>query len=120
MRWKADGWLIEQLIAKGVTEDTLPQLARWVLDEPPTDEVMAFYLTAFYRLSTSRQVGMSIGPIPWLAVADYADRMRLDYVNRELFEVVIYAMDRAWIDWTEERRAAEAKANAKPLPKPGR
>lgn len=40
-------------------------------DQEPNTEGFQFYFDAFHELSTARQFGMAIGPIPFTAVADY-------------------------------------------------
>jgi hypothetical protein len=39
---------------------------------------LALYYSAFWDLSTCRQVGFGIGPIPLTAIWEYADRKGLD------------------------------------------
>ena len=59
----------------------------------------SFYLRAFERLSTCRQVGMDQGPIAWRDVVDYGDRCGLDRGNTDALVVIITAMDRAYLAW---------------------
>lgn len=50
-------------------------------------------LNAFYELSTCRQIGMDLGPIPLTAIQAYSDRHELG----ELFVLQIMEIDRLWL-----------------------
>ena len=80
------------------------QLPQWYLDEPPEAPTDAFFLTAFFRLSTCRAIGMTAGPIPWWCIRAYADAEGLDYEVGDLFTSVIYAMDETWQDWIDTNK----------------
>lgn len=81
----------------------------WFLDCPeslPTDE---FYLSAFWDLSTCRGMGMSIGPIPWHHIRDYADFAGLDPENGFAFASVIRRLDAAYLTHMSEAQTTEAE-----------
>jgi hypothetical protein len=52
---------------------------------------------AFLDLSTCRQLGMEVGPIPWTAIHDYADRKYLSSDEREELEYVIRYVDTVYL-----------------------
>jgi len=52
---------------------------------------LAWIYAAFWELSTCRTVGMSMGPIPWTAVNDYARAQ--DVISRERFLFLVRRMD---------------------------
>lgn len=54
---------------------------------------MGFFLTAFYRLSTERSVGMGVGPIPWSKIIDYGERYGFTGLSLDLFLDIIERMD---------------------------
>lgn len=70
-----------------------------------------WYLGAFWVLSTSRQVGFGLGPIPWNRIHQYATVKRLDEEATELFVEVILAMDKAYLEWEYAEAEAKRKAN---------
>jgi hypothetical protein len=74
-------------------------LPAWYLDRPELFAVEAFYIAAFFDLSTCRSIGMSLGPIPWTAIVEYADIVGLEPSNRELFVFVIRELDAAYLAW---------------------
>lgn len=39
----------------------------------------SFYLQCFYELSTTRNIGMGVGPIPINFIYDYVERFKLDH-----------------------------------------
>lgn len=103
--------MVRVAIAKG---RDLPQ---WYVDEPlllPTSE---FFLNAFADLSTERQMGMGLGPIPWSVTQLYAERKQLDPQMTEAFVTVIRTMDAAYLDWhaqeAEKQRQRERKRTSR-------
>ncbi len=74
-----------------------------------------FYLQAFWSLSTERQMGMAMGPIPQSAIIAYGLRAELDSDTMGLFEAVIRSLDAAYIDWAlqEQKKARERAAKNK-------
>ena len=69
----------------------------------PTDlhDIEITLWEAFWRLSTERQSGMSVGPIPWSAVDRYYQRcIRMDF---ESFYAIMSAMDREYITHSQKK-----------------
>jgi len=85
--------MIEAALERG---QEIPDVFR---EEPPLYPGEEFYLQAFNSLSKDRQIGMSIGPIPWSSVILYIDKKGLDPELHEVFEATIFAMDDAYIEW---------------------
>jgi hypothetical protein len=54
---------------------------------------LQFYLTAFHDLSTDRHYGMSAGPIPWTAKAQYAKYYGLTSIETERFFTILDRLD---------------------------
>ena len=79
-------------------------LPQWYLDEPAEWAGSEFYLRAFFRLSTTREIGAGTGPLPWNHVMEYADHVGLDHEMTEVFEGVMYQLDDVYQDWQEEQR----------------
>ncbi len=44
------------------------------------------YIKAFFTLSSDRQLGMAMGPIPYSSIVDYADRTGQDW--QEFLEII--------------------------------
>lgn len=59
---------------------------------------LELFLTAFFDLSSSRQVGMGIGGIPWAAVQDYCDRLGIVGEQAEDLHYHVAQLDIVWID----------------------
>lgn len=96
MRYEKMSYSIEASIRKG---RSLPE---WYLDEPEIIPADAFYLKAFYDLSTCRQAGMGLGPIPWRDIKEYALFYKLDDDIIEAFVDIIMDMDRAYLEMKSE------------------
>lgn len=71
-------------------------------------------MVAFYDLSTCRPRSSSdgsytIGPIPWTAIAQWAEVHRIRGVDLDVFAAAIRAMDAVWIPMEADRVTAEAR-----------
>lgn len=75
---------------------------------PELPRRLGFYLSAFYELSTSRQMGMAVGPIPFEAIDRYATRYGVR--NFERFRSLIRALDNAWMG-TQNKARPEAQSD---------
>jgi hypothetical protein len=88
-------------------------LPDWYLDRPddaPTDE---FYLAAFNDLGTERAIGMSMGPIPWSKIVQYAEFAGLEGDVAFAFVAIIRKMDNEYLaDVRDDQDAATKKATA--------
>jgi hypothetical protein len=62
-------------------------------DQPPRDVAVVTCLQAWGDLSTCRQIGMAVGPIPWTAIVAWCDRRGLDPDAAELVTRVIRVLD---------------------------
>lgn len=47
---------------------------------------------------------MSIGPIPWTAIEQYAKAMDLDDQQTARMHRLLRAMDRVYLDWVNKRK----------------
>lgn len=88
----------------------------WYKAEPPLTPVSSFFLAAFWSLSSCRQVGFSQGPIPWNHIRDYAEFVGLDRENSFALEVVIRAMDNAYLEHLAARQEQDARMKAAKAP----
>ena len=82
----------------------------WVDEEPATAPGDSFYMQAFWDLSTERQLGFTVGPIPVSRIHSYPGVRHMSPAMMWMFESVIRAMDSAYRDWAESERD---KANKK-------
>lgn len=98
MRYLRDGFSVEAAIAK---RRPVPE---WFLDCPellPGDEVC---VVAFWDLSTERQCGMTLGPIPWSKAMLYGSaRMGLRGPALESFWRMVRVIDEAYLGWMKEQ-----------------
>lgn len=63
---------------------------------PEFDEVESHYWSAFWDLSTERQLGAAgAGPIPWSAINAYT--MNYGTLQKNIFKNVIRGMDAAYL-----------------------
>lgn len=98
MEFQDKQYSLESGIAKG---RPLPQ---WALNEPEVYPGDYFYINAFYELGTCRTIGLSIGPIPWNRIVQYADRFKLDEDLINPFVDIIREMDDAYIEEINKKK----------------
>jgi hypothetical protein len=69
------------------------------------DNHLLFHWSAFADLSTDRQVGFGIGPIPGSAIRAYAQWYGIDDADEyERFKSLIRTMDREFLTWRAEQK----------------
>lgn len=73
-------------------------------------------MSAFWSLSSCRQVGFSPGPIGWNHIRDYAEFVGLDRENSYALEAVIRAMDNAYLEHLAERQEQETRMKTAKAP----
>ena len=83
----------------------------WLDEEPSSLPGDWFYMQAFWELSTERQLGFTVGPIPYTSVHLYGCQKGLSSSMMALFEATIRAMDQTYLKWAE---TARKKANKQP------
>jgi hypothetical protein len=88
------GLAIDRLEA-GLGIDSIPEPLR---DCPDVDYLEWVYL-AFMELSTCRAMGLTLGPIPWTAIRDYANELELVEYSRELLFSAIRGLDRVLLEY---------------------
>lgn len=64
-----------------------------------------FYLRAFWELSSERQFGHAIGPIPWSKIIFYGERRNLDDAMMDVFEHVLRELDETYLKWQRDQQA---------------
>jgi len=82
----------------------------WYEEEPDIPPRVDFFLRAFWELSTERQIGFSVGPIPMSKIEEKGSRHGFDEVTKRIFRRVIRELDTAYLDWlTKEREKKNRK-----------
>lgn len=107
LRFRRDQFSIDSAIAKG---RALPD---WYLDEPDCWPEDAFYMQWFWRLSTERQIGQFVGPIPYTRIEERARRSALggDEALEELFCLVMEGLDSAFLEWMRSEHSRHVRMN---------
>lgn len=83
----------------------------WVDEEPEGMAADSYYMQAFWDLSTERQLGFTVGPIPQSAIQRYPGVDQLSPAMMALFKAVITDMDSTYRDWAESERKKAQKSN---------
>lgn len=81
-------------------------LPEWA-EEPTTDPVVEWYLRAFFELCSCRPAGFGVGPVPWTAIAEYADFSGLDYEETLVLVRAVRALDVVFLKWQDKKRDAD-------------
>lgn len=79
-------------------------LPAWYVEEPEVSDADAFYISSFWELSSCRNFGWVIGPIPWTAIISYAREAGLDSSMRPVFVAVIRELDEKYLAWQREEQ----------------
>lgn len=83
---------------------------RAIKERPELDMIEQVYVTDFYRLGSSRQIGMSVGPIPVSEITDYWEKLGIDDMEEYLY--VIQAADNTYMTKVAEKQKAESASKA--------
>lgn len=73
---------------------------------PDLQELESAIWVAFWDLSSDRQIGMDIGPIPWHSIKAYADTFGMP---SDIFCRVVRAMDKFFMRRRKELQEKEKK-----------
>ncbi len=98
-------------------------LPKFVLDAPVLEDPYQHrVLDAFWKLSTCREVGMAVGPIPWADMNTFArvHQFDADQVEYDTFMQLIIEMDKTFIEYQKdetERRQAESSTGKGTAPR---
>jgi hypothetical protein len=65
----------------------------------------AWVFEAFQELGTCRNVGFSIGQIPWTAIHEYANRYGIVGDDFDELNYLIRSMDDAFLEYKEEHKS---------------
>jgi hypothetical protein len=71
-------------------------------------------LSAFWELSSDRQIGMSAGPIPYTAIDRWAHRNGVEPEDFHVLLTVIRAMDAEWLGEGGQQGSTQ-QVSARPL-----
>ena len=61
-------------------------------------------MRAFWELSSERQFGKVIGPIPWSKIVLYGERRKLDDPMMRVFELVLREMDEEYLKYQRDEQ----------------
>lgn len=94
LRYEEDGWIEEVYKAKG------KELPKWLRDKPKEYPWTGEILNDFSRLSTTRNVGMGFGPIPFDRIRSYAVEIKKIIHEDDISEFYYYinSLDKVFID----------------------
>jgi hypothetical protein len=82
----------------------------WYEEEPDYPPGLDFYMRAFWQLSTERQIGFSVGPIPVSKIEEFGEKRGYDPITLDIFRHLIREVDAAYLDWlTKEREKKNRK-----------
>jgi len=97
-----DGWAVES----GQYQRSTGRDPEWGSQGcPELQRGDAFYIRAFWELSSCRQYAQgTIGPIPWTAAMAYAEHAGLDREMSDVFLEVVRGLDATWIEWQSQQR----------------
>jgi hypothetical protein len=99
MKYSKDGFSVEAAIEKG------RELPEWYLDNPEVPDDWLNFLHIFNDLSSCRQIGMTLGPIPWDAILRYCQYKEYDEETTSLVMTVMKHLDMTFMDYQKKENA---------------
>lgn len=105
MRYQRDGWSVEQGLEKG------RQPPDWFMQDLALGPMEEFYIREFFNLSTERQIGMSIGPIPFSKIEERGKKVGLEPDVQMVFEYVMRSMDSAYLEHITNENEKKLRRN---------
>ena len=87
----------EQAIIRQCMREGLP-LPNRIANAPELQLGLELYYDAFWELSTSRPSGFGVGPIPWLAVCEYARAYDFDEEQSVWLQQLVRVMDKTYLE----------------------
>lgn len=85
------------------------QITKIRADEPERDFAMQTVLRAWADLSTCRPIGMTVGPIPWTAIVQWAEFHDLD---RDAAGILVHVIRQLDIERAESEASKQQKDKA--------
>lgn len=84
-------------------------LPDWYENEPELEVSERFFISAFWELSSERQLGMAIGQIPGSRIAEFALRTGLDSGMIRVFHLLIRTLDSFYLKHVRAEQERERK-----------
>lgn len=94
---------IEQRIIQQCMQEGLP-LPKRIENAPELENGLELFIQAFFELNTSRNTGFDYGPIPWIVISDYCDRLEIDDEQREDVFYHIRALDSVYLEFVKSKK----------------
>ncbi|GHC79365.1 phage tail assembly chaperone [Limoniibacter endophyticus] len=73
------------------------------------------WLSAFWELSTDRQLSMGVGPIPLASIDNWIGHNDLDEVDGECFKYAVREMDKAYLEYANKPEDQRPTVSSRPL-----
>jgi len=81
-----------------------------IANAPTLQPGLALFYLAFQDLSSERQVGQTLGAIPWSAIDRYCRRYGIRGEQYEDMHYHITRLDRVYLEWYAEKRKRELES----------
>ena len=94
---------VEKMILQQAARSNKPVPER-IKNAPRLLPGLDFYFEAFMHLTSCRESGWGVGPIPWTAIIRYCDEIGLQGDQREDMVHHIEVMDKAYIDHQNKKQ----------------
>jgi hypothetical protein len=102
-------------VESGQYENATGRVPDWWTKKPPEVRGDDLYLSAFWELSSCRNFGMGIGPIPWNFIVMYGERKGLDAGMLDVFVYVLRALDEVYLKDLHERQQQDSQQSEREM-----
>ena len=79
-------------------------IPKFIQDAPELHMGLELYYTAFWDLDGCRQVGFSVGQIPWVAIHEYATYNEFDDDQKDTLFRYIRGMDKEYLSYHSSKK----------------
>jgi hypothetical protein len=100
-------------VESGQYQQATGRLPDWWDKKPPEVRGDDLYIHAFWELSSCRNFGMGVGPIPWHFIVMYGERKGLDSRMMGVFVYVIRSLDEVYLKDLNESQKQESNRELK-------
>lgn len=105
--WTHDPKDIEDIV-KTCQQSGMP-LPDFIKNQPELMFGLDIFVQAFWDLSTCRQMGMGLGPIPWISIQEYCIMLQCSEDFTKDLHYHIRRIDQAYLNWASESNKEKPK-----------
>lgn len=105
----------EEEIALAAIRNFGGRMPEFLKNSPRLQPGLELHYRAFWELTSCRQYGMGVGPIPWTAIKEWCEvNYTLDEPDFEYFSAVLRGLDAIYMKWVNVTKGNKNGDNSVP------